>query len=370
MKRSIYIYAPSPSATMAFTPDMLYTRGLGGAETGIVILTREWATRGHDVHFFGNAHMDAPQVYDGVTYHHKHTFPLFSSESNLPQPDVLIIYRAAAEQLIAWCRVMWPKTKIVAFSTDQATEGNYATWLASVDRTVTISPFHTQFLIEHYFCDPDTIGHIDLPIVARDYAHYNDKPRENLFLWSSQHERGLARLALVWWQIRDAIPDARLIITADHTLWGVTWNSTYEAHQRSYRNMFSTDTGVEFLAAIPRQELVSYQKQAKIQLSSLTYEELFGISVMEAQAAGAIPVVGSMGALPTTVMVGECVPGNMNNETPLDAWVERVLDWAKRPDLPELSRKAHEMAMARCHPSTVADQWENLFDSLYQERKG
>lgn len=362
----IFIYAPSPSATMKFTPDMMYGRGLGGAEQSLVLLTTEWAKRGYDVHFYGNADL-TDELYDGVHYHHKRHFPLFSrsfGDDDAGNPDILILYRAPADQVVEWSRLLWPKTKLVAWSCDQATEGNYVTWFAGMDRVVTISPFHTQFLKEKYYCDPSIIGHIDLPIAARDYAHYNDKPRENIFLWSSQHERGLARLATVWWIIREAIPDAKLVITADHRLWGVEWNSIYEAHQKGYRAMFATDEGVEFLASIPRTELVSYQKRALIQVSSLTYEELFGISIMEAQAAGAIPVVGSMGAVPTTVMVGESVPGNLNLNDPLDLWTERVIEWAKRPDLPLLSERAHHAAMSRCNPSRIADQWDAMFQSL------
>lgn len=367
----IYLYTPSPSFTLNFTPDLLYTRGLGGAEQSLVVLTRELAARGHQVHVFNNAPLK-DEVYDGVHYHHKRHFPLFYAAGDkenkpvFPEPDVLIIYRAPADNIIQWARMLWHNTAVIAWSCDQATEGNYFNWLASVDRVVTISEFHTRFFIETYYADPALTQHIDLPIIARDYEHYNEAPRENLFLWSSQHERGLARLALVWGFIRDAIPDAKLVITADHKLWGVNWSELYEKHQQGYRAMF-VDPGVEFLASIPKAELIGYQKRAKIQVSSLTYEELFGISVMEAQAAGAIPVVGSMGALPTTVMVGECVPGNLNLETPLDTWTDRVIEWAKRPDLPELSREAHAAAMVRCAPHVIAAQWEALFETCAEE---
>lgn len=374
---TIYFYCPSPAPTLNFTPDLLYTRGLGGAEQSLIVLTRELAARGHTVYVFNNAPL-RDELYDGVHYCHKRFFPVFFRPNDpdkidgLVPPDVLVLYRAPADSIVEWVRMLWHDTSIVAWSCDQATEGNYFSWLAGVDRVVTISPFHTQFFLHTYYADPAITHHIDLPIVASDYAHYNDAPRENLFLWSSQHERGLARLAVAWDEIKDAIPDAKLVITADHRLWGVNWTEVYERTQRGYKDMFF-DPEVEFLAAIPKAQLVSYQKRAKLQLSSLTYDELFCISVMEAQAAGAIPVVGSQGALPTTVMVGECVGGNLNLQDPLDNWVERVIAWAKRPDLPELSRKAHELALARCAPSVVAAQWETLFDSCAQElrqRKG
>lgn len=371
---TIYFYAPSPSMTLNFTPDVLYTRGLGGAEQSLVVLTRELASRGHSVHVFNNAPI-VDEVYDGVHYHHKHRFPIFARpitgekqepKLEFPEPNILILYRAPADSITQWVRMLWPNTAIVAWSCDQATEGNYFSWLASVDRVVTISPYHTQFFIQTYYADPEITHHIDLPIIARDYIAFNGAPRENLFLWSSQHERGLARLAVVWDNIANELPGAKLVITADHSLWGVHWTEVYERTQQGYREMFMGDS-VQFLAAIPKAQLIGYQKRAKLQLSSLTYPELFCISAMEAQAAGAIPVVGSEGALPTTVMVGECVPGNMKLEDPLDAWVERVIDWAKRPDLPDLSRKAHELALARCAPHVIALQWEQLFDSCAEE---
>ena len=59
---------------------------------------------------------------------------------------------------------------------------------------------------------------------------------------------------------------------------------------------------VEFLGAVPRPRLVEEELKADIMLYTSNYEELFCISVAEAQVAGIYTITPNIGALSTTNM--------------------------------------------------------------------
>lgn len=352
---NIVLYPPSNSACMSFTPDKMWGVGLGGAEQSVVLLSEELVRQGHSFTIYNNIEAGAGE-WNGVRYTRK---GLFKPEVWQHKPDVFILYRAPDPELTRRIRKCWQDTLIVAWSCDQTTEGDYVRWFDDVDYCVTISPFHTAYHVKQYGAQADKISHIDLPINAPDYADFNGLPRAPRFLWSSQAMRGLDLVSLAWTYILGEFPDAHLDITADHRLWGVDY-----AGDKQYRPLFAGESSVTYHGAIPRQQLVSLQKQAAIQLSSLTYEELFGVSVAEAQAAGAIPIVSNLGALPTTVMVGQCFPHIGLTQDYFEAWLEAVIATMKRADLPELALSAHKQAMLRFNPTHIAKQWIELLSQL------
>ena len=56
--------------------------------------------------------------------------------------------------------------------------------------------------------------------------------------------------------------------------------------------------------------------------------------------------------------------GDPQSDAWLEKWVARVVHWARRDDLHYRARDAHELAMRRCHPVSIAAQWEKLFGDL------
>jgi hypothetical protein len=275
----IYCRDGSP---LKITPPMIYGRGVGGAELSMMTWAETMARRGHQIRVYNNP--DTPGDYDGVEYLPQRDF----------QPgqyrDVLIVYRSPNDhirQTKAGIKLHW--------TTDQFTMGNYATDIVPfVDKIICISPYHMRDYQGRYNPPEDKITYIkityiDLGVRLQDYPAKIEKI-QNRFIFCSVPERGLNIIRQVWPDIKAALPDATLVITADHRLWG-----SHSPNNHTYRLNLLGQDGIVYLGAIPRHQLAKHQTQAQIHLFPNTYPELFCISAAECQAVGAYPVTSGIG---------------------------------------------------------------------------
>jgi glycosyltransferase involved in cell wall biosynthesis len=132
------------------------------------------------------------------------------------------------------------------------------------------------------------------PIEVADYA---DMPiaRERILLYCSVPDRGLYYLKDLFPRIRRAVPDAKLVITSDFTLWGA------RPARGTFVKFFEGQEGVEYAGHVTRAELVAWQRRARVMAYPCNFEEGFCLSAAECMAAGAVPVTTRAFALPTTV---------------------------------------------------------------------
>lgn len=336
---------------LKITPPMIYGRGVGGAELSMMTWAETMATRGHTVRVFNNP--DTPGVYDEVEYLPQAAFN--------PQEyrDVFIVYRSPNEYLTtcrAGVKIHW--------STDQYTIGNYSLDIVPfVDKIICISPYHVKDYQRRYNPPEDKITHIDLGVRLKDYPRDLEKIK-NRFIYCSVPERGLRVVRQIWPQIKDALPDATLVITADHRLWG-----SHSPNNHQYRLDLLGVDGVVFLGAIERHKLVTYQCQAQIHLFPCVYEELFCISSAECQAAGAYSMTSTIGALETTNEFGLQLPGNPQDPAWQKSYTDLVI--ATALDQERLSGKAAKgarLARERFDWERICDEWEAIINGLETQK--
>ena len=338
----LYAYDGSP---LGITPPFIYERGVGGAELSMMTWAEEMAKRGHQVRVYNNP--DAPGDYDNVEY-----LPQKAFEPEQYR-DVFVVYRSPNPHIRtakAGVKVHW--------STDQFTMGNYAADIVPyVDRIVCISPYHAADYTERYNPSEDKITHIDLGVRLQDYPFEAEKI-QNRFIFCSVPERGLKVIRQIWPKIKGALPDATLVITADHRLWG-----SHSPNNHQYRLDMLGCEGVVFLGAIPRQKLTQQQMQAQIHLYPCTYEELFCISAAECQVAGAYPVTSSVGALETTNEFGLIVPGDPYDPAWQKRYIETVIELAQDQDeLTRLAQAGMVKARERFDWHKICDEWEEVLE--------
>ena len=316
--------------------------GVGGAELYILTLLKHWTELGWDVTFYND-----PKRDDG----HIKQKPL-SAFNPHDARDVLLTFRSPNR------RIYGAKGKKVWLSCDQYTVGNFADYALSQQKIVTISPYHSRYFETRYGI-PDTVS-IDIPIRINEYEQ--DVPKDPLqFMYCSVPDRGLRQLAAAWSVVQNNLPDARLVITSSWGLWdGGNYNSTL----MQYKMLFAKYKNVEFLGAVPRENLVMLQKQSAIHAFPCTYEELFCISVAEMQTAGAYPITTNIGALETTNM-GMKLGGLPTDIGWADMYGHKLVEMAMSPKLPELQKEVQDKARARFDINIIHKQWEEkVFNEL------
>jgi len=286
--------------------DVFGQRGVGGAELALLSLTETLAAMGHEVRVYNNPRTEPEDT--------RVKFMAHAAFNRLPRADVFVLFRAPNVALLRTTA-----TRKLFWSCDQYTTGNYTTEIFPlVDQIVTISPYHTQYHIGRWKADPKKINHIDLGVRLQDYATPVEKLKGHA-IYCSMPARGLTHLAKVWPRIVKQVPEARLSITGDVTLWGAR-----ATRLQRWRLKFARLPGVDFLGKVPRAQLIQLQLQAMVHIFPCVYDELFCISVGECQAAGAVPITTECGALDTTNRWGYKIPGDPSTKP----WRKRCVELA------------------------------------------
>jgi len=345
MKIDVYANDGSP---LGISPPTIYGRGVGGAELSLMTWAEEMAKRGHQVRIYNNP--DRSGDYDGVDY-----LPQADFRPSDPR-DVFVVYRSPnrfLKTVNAGVKIHW--------STDQYTMGNYGNEIVPfVDAVVCISPFHLGHYKRNYTngdtkCD---LGYIDLGVRMQDYDGNYVERVKNRFIFCSVPDRGLPVVKQVWPAIKQAIPDATLVITSDYTLWGA--GPTNHQHRMNFLNV----DGVSFLGAIPRKELAIRQMEAEVLLYPCVYQELFCISAAECQFTGAIPITTAVGALETTNQFGIKVSGMPDDPGWVENYIDLVIDLVNDRQTQAAIRDEMMLAAAnRFRWERICSEWESLLET-------
>lgn len=315
------------------------TIGCGGSEYLMLTLCEEWTKAGHQVRLYNN-----PREY-GVSPFEQ--LPLSAYNPNEPR-DVLINFRSANPRAVATnnCFKCW-------LSTDQFSTGDYASFAHCVDKIVCISPRHAQFFADTYGIKNTTV--IDIPVRMQDFDELGKVEKvRNRLIFTSVPARGLDNLLRIYPMIQREVPDVSLVITSDYRLWGVGPSNEH------FRVKWMKHTGVSFFGALPRKQYLEELMKAQILLYPCNYDELFCVSVAEAQYAGAYPITSSTGALPTTNM-GSVLDGNGDDPRMDRQFVTEVVTLLNDPkQLAEKQLSTSFKVTERFSPERILKIWNEM----------
>jgi len=329
------------------TPALIYTRGVGGAELSMMSLMKVLAKRGHDVRVFNDPPHPAKK-FDDVEYTHRTVFKPEEARDVLiifRSPNRLVTKRSAATRLIWW-------------SCDQFTIGDYRILANMVDYVICISAHHKAFFHSHYGIDKNKIGVIDLGVNIGDYEEQVVERIPGRLIYCSIPDRGLLQLRAAWPKIKEIAPHASLVITADYSLWGGSPQNS------RFRLAWAGVSDVHFLGNIPRRELVKRQLEADAHAYPCIYDELFCISAAECQVSGALPVTSTAGALRTTNELGIVIPGDPRAAHWQQAFAVRLGDLitTERSFLEKRRELMIFGAKRRFDWNMIAEKWEKVFE--------
>jgi glycosyltransferase involved in cell wall biosynthesis len=324
----------------------MYGRGVGGAELALLSLAEALVKEGHKVTVYNQTREERNE--QGIKFANLATFNREEKKRNL------IIFRSPSRLALGASadRLLW-------WSTDQFTIGDFRALSYMVDFVVTISPYHTNYHKSKYGIPDAKIAHLDLG-VRDEYPKWKDmKKTKNSLIFCSIPDRGLGPLHAAWPLIKRDVPDATLTITSDYRLWG---NLSPGNHK--HRMLWIEHEGVSFLGKVPRHDLVQLQCSAEILAYPCTYEELFCVSVAECEVAGAYPVTTGIGSLSTTNRFGTIIPGDAKNSGFNEEFANRIVSLLTddRKFLEERQEKMSKEAREIFSWSSIAKRWLELIE--------
>lgn len=331
-------------------------RGIGGAETVLVCLSRALAAAGHDVTVYNRT--SRPGRAGSVAY-----LPV-AAFSHAEPLDVLVSVTALPE--VERCRAA---VRVhLSMEDSESWVRSYRDYLPRVDALFAVSPHHAALLRERFGVDPGKLEVVPLGVSPEDYAVPAPKRRGQM-IYCSVPDCGLGPLAAVYRLVRREVPEATLVVTGDMTLWGRA-DPGLDPHRPAFAGL----PGVRLLGRVPRRDLVHLQKTSVLHVYPCVCNELFCLSSLECQAAGTPTVAPAAAALTSTVVDGETgvlVPASLGDPRGVARFARETARLLRdRPRLERLAAHARRRALTDFNWGAVAADWERRFRRLFQARRG
>lgn len=291
-----------------WTPDQIDKDGLGGSETAVVHVAKHLAAQNTRVTVFA----EHEGIVDGVRYRsHRKWRP------DIPQ----------------WLLIGWRHPEI--FDAPTAANHNWV-WLHDVDAgdritektmervdtILVVSQWHKRHVHERYpFLKDDQVVVV---YNGLDPARFEGLDEERILTrvaYASSPDRGLEQVLGYWPRIREIEPEAEL-----HIFYG--WdNFDLMGGPQSYKRkirLLAQQEGVVWRGRMGQKQLAQELAKcgAMFYPGPHPFEETFGITFVEAQAAGCVPVTRDNGALPETNLYGYVVKNDASPET----WTNTLLE--------------------------------------------
>jgi len=318
-----------------FTGRDFRTSGVGGTEACVVLLAEALVARGALVvvaNRIADAKMDAGVRYVSIASLGDEAFDLVLLFKHWSDA----VANRGTTRLFFWTDVHVP---------DPAKLARCGAWAHAL---LTLSEYQRAPLTQatggmHI----DTVG---APIETADYVEAATV-KEPLLIYCSVPDRGLYYLKDIFPAVRRRVPDARLVITSDFSLWGAP------AAKDAFMRFFAGQAGVEYAGHVTRPELVAWQRRARVMAYPCTFEEGFCLIGLMREQGDEISVTTRDYALVTTIGDGGVLVGGrprswFYRRRFVRACIELLTDDGRWRDL---SARGRARALERYAPAVVLD---------------
>lgn len=235
---------------------------------------------------------------------------------------------------------------------------------AKIDRYICLCPEHASYTQQMY---PYLKGKIVLSSngvrtdlieeIERDFPISRNPKR---IIYASCPERGLKLILENWFRIREAVPDAELVVAYGFNNLDTIAVDNYEKRvsAENLRAMLN-QPGIIVTGRLNQIELYKQWFAAGVWFYPNCFEESSCITCMDAQACGAIPVCNNLWALKQNVLHGLKYPGRPQNDAFLrSVMIRDLIELLERPELQE-SIRGPMMVDAR-----KEFNWDRMADQL------
>ena len=366
-------------------------RGIGGSETAAVMISKELAARGHKVRVYCYCE-GLEGKFDGVEYI---SYEKFDYKTTIC--DVFVTSRRAATliegKVQARITALWMHDNHIGQTTPDLAKAMFR-----ADLIMGVSPWHRDFIRKTYpFIDPTKI------VATRngiDKSKFNPNdplpPKKQKLVFTSSPDRGLNLALDLFSRVKEEVKDAELhvyygfdnalkTIAAAQSVNGLDHGllSKEEIESMTKEIEFMTSKieetkGVVMHGRVSQAQLANELLESKIWFYPTHFQESSCISVMEAQAAGCIPITTALAALNDNVHHGFLIkPPNISADKLQeklqsakdyqDAFVQKTIDILKNEGMrSNLAEAGRVEALKISGWEKVGEEWEESFLDLLQ----
>lgn len=279
----------------SFYPPDYIERGLGGTESMLVLLARSLAKKGHSVEVYNCCFKDG--VYDGVSWK-----SLWKLDQN-KKFDVVISLRLLETfkeyKFNSPIRALWIHDESLQGASELDKSGDINMWIS-------VSNTQKEFIEKKEVIRPENWF---VTRNAFDEGIYNNeikkiKKTKNQAIYCSAPDRGLGCLLEMWPEIKERVPDAKLMVTGSYALWGVSDEENSRIFKETYDKL-STLRDVCFFNRLSKQELAKLQAESEVMLYPTDFNEMFCISALECFSVGTTIISSKRAAMTERVEDGK-----------------------------------------------------------------
>lgn len=334
---------------LPFDGATIYEKGLGGSESALYFLAREFAGKGHRVQVF--CHTRRPGRYEDVEYRHLESFPATAAKQVF---DVFIVSRfprVFALPFQSRLKVMWNHDNLVEPQT-------YRRETFRADLFFTLSAYHEAEYLSQLpelapFCHRTKNG-VDLEM-AREAGPAADKDMTKV-VYASRPERGLEILLRhIWPRLLQARPELQLFIMG--------YEAPNKPGQEHMAGLVAGAPQTTILGSLAKPDFYRHLAEAALLLYPCSFPEISCIVALEAQALGTPIITSRDFALTETVGVPRyLISGRPAFPAYQEAFVARALLYLSDRDRYRQDTDA-ALKWVREHYSwsLIAGEWLELF---------
>lgn len=305
--------------------------GLGGSESAVIKLSREWVKHGYEVTVF--CACSKPGQYDGVTYKNSGEFNL------LDEFNILIIWRNPG--LFTICKPLAKKVYLDIHDHKKDIINSYI--ISRIDKIMAKS----KFQIEEF--SKEEIPKEKYAIIPNGGAYPKNKDLvvgqtikdPNYIIYTSFYNRGLAFiLKWAWPKIKKACPDAYLKIFYgwDNLIKNNEETEDFKLFRDTIEDLMKQD-GVIHCGRVSHEEIRKEKEKANIHLYTGMWPEVDCISIRESASAGAIPIVSADMKVFKEKPYCITISGNPISKAMQEKAADRVITLLKNPILADRARE-------------------------------
>ncbi len=349
---------------LPFDGSTIETQSLGGSETALICMAREFAAMGHQVTVF--CECKAPGRYQGVNYVSHQTFGVVAQSASI---DVFFCYRAAG---IFATDIQFPLHILVCHDilTPEHVPG-FLSCFYKVDKCFVLSQYHLrQYYMncEEFEKSPDifwvTSNGVDLELFPEVRPREDRNP--NKLLWTSRPYRGFDTACTLLESLVKLRPGTELhVATYDCSL------SDVDKYWDNYVQEAAKRLPITILGNLTKKQLYEHMADAMLWWYPTNFPEISCIGAIEAQAAGLPIVTTDKYALSETVnrKAGFLVGGEHGGKAYLDQFMRSTLSLLGDADLWKQKQAAGPPWVEKTYQwRDVAKSWEQQILSSLESR--
>lgn len=327
--------------------------GIGGSEEAIIRITPKLRDLGYKVVVFGKpGHLAGD--YDGVMWRNY-------DECNLEDEfDIFISWRAPfifEKKIKARKSYLWLHDVMEPGEFGQNRIDNF-------DKCILLSDYHRSLFPmipdEKVLMSGNGIDPEEFEAYDKVGKHKRDPHK---IIYASSHVRGLAYIYNIWPDVKKAVPDATLDVyygreSYDKVHKGnperMKWMDDMEAKAKELEGV--TDHG-----KVSQTTIVDQTFRSGLWAYPCPFPEIYCITAIKCQAAGAVPVASNFAALDETIQFGHKQEFKEFDEDDIERYKEALIWWLKHPEEQEKIRpKMMKWARTKSWQAT-AEGWHDDF---------